>query len=92
MVADENKNLSEKEKIRLLEKDLQKERREAREKEKYGKIKNNLYIDPIEAERRLRYFSEDYLNKEFDIFMNLVSDNYINFLYSKIFKLSKKGK
>jgi len=36
-----------------------------------------------EALRRVKYFSEDYLNKEFDIFVSLVSDNYLDQLYSR---------
>jgi hypothetical protein len=66
---------------------LKNERREARVVNRYSKSKSGLYIDPDEAMRRLRYFSEDYLNKEFDIFFNLVSDTYLNTFYSKIFSL-----
>lgn len=36
-----------------------------------------------EALRRLKYFSEDYVNKEFDIFLNLCSDNYLNKFYEQ---------
>lgn len=43
-----------------------------------------------EAVRRLTYFSEDYLNKEFDIFLTLASDNYIDSLYG-IFNDFDKG-
>ena len=35
----------------------------------YEEPKKNRLISPFEAQRRLRYFSEEYLNKEFDIFM-----------------------
>ena len=83
------KNKKEEEIIKLFEKELKKERREARVQNEYDKAKNNLYIDPEEAERRLRYFSEDILNKEFDIFINLISDEYLNTLYKKIFKLKR---
>lgn len=33
---------------------------------------------PREALRRAKYFSEDYLNKEFDIFWGSVSDSYLD--------------
>ena len=36
---------------------------------------------PREALRRAKFFSEDYLNKEFDIFMSLVSDRYLDEYY-----------
>ena len=36
-----------------------------------------------EAIRRVKFFSEDYLNKEFDIFLNLCSDVYLDILYQQ---------
>ncbi len=42
------------------------------------------YCSPREALRRNKYFSEDYLNKEFDIFLNLCSNKYLDTLYSLI--------
>lgn len=36
-----------------------------------------------EALRRVKYFSEDYLNKEFDIFLSLVSDSYLDNFYKQ---------
>ena len=36
-----------------------------------------------EALRRVKYFSEDYLNKEFDIFLSLVSDAYLDNFYKQ---------
>ena len=36
-----------------------------------------------EALRRVTFFSEDYLNKEFDIFLNLCSDAYLNVFYQQ---------
>jgi len=36
-----------------------------------------------EALRRVRYFSEDYLNKEFDIFLSLSSDKYLDKFYKQ---------
>lgn len=36
-----------------------------------------------EALRRVKYFSEDYLNKEFDIFLSLVSDTYLDQFYKQ---------
>jgi hypothetical protein len=38
---------------------------------------------PREALRRAKYFSEDYLNKEFDIFWTLVSDQYLDTFYGQ---------
>jgi hypothetical protein len=42
------------------------------------------YCTPREALRRARYFSEDYLNKQFDIFMSLCSDDYLDNLYRTV--------
>ena len=36
-----------------------------------------------EAVRRVTFFSEDYLNKEFDIFLSLCSDVYLNLFYQQ---------
>ncbi len=59
-------------------------------KEKYDKPKSG-YCSANEALRRKKYFSEDYLNKEFDIFLNLCSDDYLNFLYSRFVDLQGIG-
>jgi hypothetical protein len=58
--------------------------------ERYADIRKG-YMTPREALRRLKFFSEDYLNKEFDIFMSLASDAYINALYARYTKHSFTG-
>jgi hypothetical protein len=45
-----------------------------------------------EALRRAKYFSEDYLNKEFDIFWGLVSDSYLDSYYAQFFGFEPGGK
>jgi len=61
--------------------------------ELYGKIVEQFYIndqkksgliEAIEAQRKLRYFSEDYLNKEFDTFMSLLPSEVINNILNTI--------
>ncbi|MBT3638254.1 MAG: hypothetical protein HN531_15060 [Opitutae bacterium] len=44
----------------------------------YDKKKNKLLIRPMEAQRRMRCFSEEFLNKEFDVFLSLLPDHAIN--------------
>jgi hypothetical protein len=48
----------------------------------YDDPKKGLLINPIEAQRRVRFFSEEFLNKEFDVFMSLLPNieltNYLN--------------
>lgn len=44
-----------------------------------------------EAVRRVKFFSEDYLNKEFDIFLSLCSDSYLNTFYEKFITFNKGG-
>ncbi|WP_026480217.1 hypothetical protein [Ahrensia sp. 13_GOM-1096m] len=51
----------------------------------------SLIAKPYECLRRARYFSEDYLNKEFDIFMSLASDAYINSFFTKALGLQFDG-
>ena len=47
--------------------------------------------NPREALRCAKYFSEDYLNKEFDIFWILVSDRYLDSFYGELLPLRKGG-
>ena len=44
-----------------------------------------------EAVRRVKFFSEDYLNKEFDIFLSLCSDTYLNLFYQQFITLEESG-
>ena len=44
----------------------------------YAEKKNGLLISPMEAQRRMRCFSEEFLNKEFDMFLSLLPDHVIN--------------
>lgn len=44
-----------------------------------------------EAVRRVKFFSEDYLNKEFDIFLSLCSDIYLNLFYGQFIKFEQCG-
>ena len=46
---------------------------------------------PREALRREKYFSEDYLNKEFDIFWGSVSDVIQTLIYSQFVSLQGGG-
>ena len=50
------------------------------------------FVKPYEALRRQRFFAEEYLNKEFDIFMSLASDAYLTKLYGDVFGISGGGK
>ena len=44
-----------------------------------------------EAVRRVKFFSEDYLNKEFDIFLSLCSDSYLNLFYTQFINFDESG-
>ncbi|WP_199507378.1 MULTISPECIES: hypothetical protein [unclassified Psychrobacter] len=44
-----------------------------------------------EAVRRMTFFSEAYLNKEFDIFLSLCSDVYLDLFYSQFIDFNKGG-
>ncbi|GAA0800175.1 hypothetical protein [Psychrobacter piscatorii] len=47
--------------------------------------------DPREAIRRVAFFSEDYLNKEFDIFLSLCSDVYLDSFYQQFITFEPNG-
>lgn len=44
-----------------------------------------------EAIRRVKFFSEDYLNNEFDIFLNLCSDIYLDTFYQQFISFDSGG-
>ncbi|MCG3878320.1 hypothetical protein [Psychrobacter sp. Ps6] len=44
-----------------------------------------------EAVRRVKFFSEDYLNKEFDIFLSLCSDVYLDSFYQQFITFEPSG-
>ncbi len=44
-----------------------------------------------EAVRRVMFFSEEYLNKEFDIFLSLCSDNYLDQFYGQFMSFDQGG-
>ena len=47
---------------------------------------------PRESLRRAKFFSEDYLNKEFDIFWTLVSDKYLDLFYGQFTRIAGGGR
>lgn len=51
-----------------------------------------LIASPREVLRRVKFFSEDYLNKEFDIFWTLVSDKYLDSYYSQFTTIKGDGR
>lgn len=61
------------------------ERDEAFHEDKSG------YCTAREAHRRARFFSEDYLNAEFNIFLSLSSDIYLNKLYKQYIDFNENG-
>ena len=84
---DDYKNLNLDQKLKFIGVELKKLQSLHEGKERHDKPKSG-YCSPREALRRAKYFSEDYLNKEFDIFINLCSDKYLDFLYSRFIDLS----
>jgi hypothetical protein len=58
--------------------------------ERFAKPSHSL-ASPMEALRRAKFFSEDYLNKEFDIFWGLVDDRYLDRYYQQFFSFEPGG-
>ena len=49
-------------------------------------------VAPFEAQRRLRYFDKEYLNKEFNIFLSLLPDATLTRYFSQFFEVSNESK
>lgn len=60
----------------------------AEQSEKYS-TKTHGICNAREALRRVKFFSEDYLNKEFDIFLSLCSDDYLDSFYRQFFDFDR---
>jgi len=69
---------------------LQEEVNRNEAKDRYEKLGSTI-AKPYECLRRQRFFSEDYLNKEFDLFLSLASDDYISALYGEVFQFNFPG-
>lgn len=54
-----------------------KQKKSSQATDKYSAFSSKVLISPWEAQRRIRYFSENLLNHEFDIFMNLLPDHLV---------------
>ena len=67
--------------VQYVNRALDKEMAENEPLERYAPAKYTV-ATAREALRRSKYFSEDYLNKEFDIFWTLVADAYLDKYYS----------
>ena len=66
------------------------ESREHEQTDRYSS-QNKGIASAREAVRRAKYFSENYLNKEFDIFWALVSDRYLHEFYGQYTELNGQG-
>ncbi|MDO5768746.1 MAG: hypothetical protein Q4P13_04520 [Psychrobacter sp.] len=74
----------------LISDRLSKEMEKSEQLDTYS-TKNTGICNVREAVRRVKFFSEDYLNKEFDIFLNLCSDYYLDKLYQQFMTISEGG-
>jgi hypothetical protein len=86
----EIKDLEIEEKYKIIEKKLTSLLKENEQPERYSKTSYKIY-SAREGLRQAKYFSEDYLNKEFDIFLNLVSNSYLDKLYGDILNFNSGG-
>lgn len=80
--SDELQGLTLEEKYAAIQKKLDKLLKVSDNPSRYSKT-TSVVFTAREALRQMRYFSEDFLNKEFDIFLNLSSDRYLDFLYGR---------
>lgn len=89
--CDEVKEASLEEKKAYVRKNIEEEKKINDGFEPHEKSRRGI-VSPTEALRRAKFFSEDYLNKEFDIFWGLASDTYLDHFYGRFFSLSKGGR
>jgi len=87
---DEMKDLSIDEISKKIDKKIDSLYKETEQFERYAK-KSTGICTAREALRRVKYFSEDYLNKEFDIFLSLSSDQYLDEFYKQFINFDKKN-
>ena len=73
-----------------VERKITEEQKAAEMSGRYDKQTNHL-SSPLEALRRAKYHSEDFLNKEFDVFWSLVSDHYLDTFYLQFYKFDAGG-
>lgn len=79
------------EKVEHVRQKLEQERKRTEQSERYARPASSI-CSPREALRRAKFFSEGYLNKEFDIFWTLVSDKYLDAFYRQFTRISGGGK
>lgn len=74
--------------IKKIKEKHDKQKKNSQAMDKYSAFSSKVLISPWEAQRRLRYFSENLLNHEFDILMNLLPDHlvtkYLQLYFPKI--------
>ena len=79
------------EKIKYVSARLARELQRTEQSERYAPRIPGI-VTAREALRRAKYFSEDYLNKEFDIFWILVSDRYLDEFYGQFTAIKGGGR
>jgi hypothetical protein len=88
--APELRDFSLEEKFSHVEKKFAAEARGSRKLDRYSPWAPEI-AHPHEALRRAKFFSEDYLNKEFDIFWSLASDHYLDDYYRQFTSIAGGG-
>ena len=78
-------------KIAHAKKKHEAECKEHEKSNRYAQQDKNTIASVREAVRRVKFFSENYLNKEFDIFWSLVSNRYLDEFYGQFTKLTRSG-
>lgn len=77
--------------IRRIEKGFTRQKQANIVASRTDRTRRHGLIGPYEALRRARFFSEDYLNREFDVFISLVPDQYLNEFYGQLFPMTEVG-
>ncbi len=75
---------------KVIEKRFAEETKASEQPGRYSPTKGGM-LTPREALRQVKYFSEVYLNKEFDIFWLLSSDKFLDAVYEPHFKMPVGG-
>src|SRR5206468_8858939 len=79
------------EKMEYVRQKLEQELKRSEQSERYARPASSI-ASWREVLRRAKFFSEDYLNKEFDIFWTLVSDKYLDAFYGQFTHIKGGGR
>lgn len=87
---DSLRNATPEQRLNFVKRQLEHEIKASEKSNPYDRRESRI-ASPTEALRRVKFLSEDYLNKEFDIFWTLVTDEYLDTFYGQFTSIKGGG-